>query len=182
MKSTITLAALAASCLAIAAPALAQQRGPNSISFSQASAEDTRFEAAQRRFANEYALFQAATDRYRASRAQTRDRREPRYDNMNYDDHRDEGDYDPAVYYRDSPRYQERMLNSDERVYRGRDGRYYCKRSDGTTGLIVGAIAGATLGNLIDGGHSRSAGTLLGAVAGGLAGREIDRNSQLRCR
>ncbi|MCW3847728.1 glycine zipper 2TM domain-containing protein [Sphingomonas sp. LB-2] len=182
MKTTLTLAALAASCLAIAAPALAQ-RGQTDSRYSQSSAEDARFAAAQQRFGNEYVLFQAATDRYRASRAQTRDMRDFRNNPRdNYDDDRDEGNYEPSGYYRDGPRYQERMMGPDERVYRGRDGRYYCKRSDGTTGLIVGAIAGATLGNLVDGGHSRSAGTLIGALAGAVVGNQIDRNSQLRCR
>ena len=49
-------------------------------------------------------------------------------------------DWDAPRYYRDG-RYEERDLGRDERVYRGRDGRYYCRRSDGTTGLIVGGVA-----------------------------------------
>jgi len=69
------------------------------------------------------------------------------------------------------------------REWRGRDGRTYCRRSDGTTGLVVGAVGGALVGRTIDTRGDRSAGTLLGAVAGGLAGREIDRNSsKRRCR
>ena len=32
------------------------------------------------------------------------------------------------------------------RYWRGDDGRYYCKRSYGSTGMIVGAAAGALLG------------------------------------
>jgi len=75
------------------------------------------------------------------------------------------------------------VLTSDERVYRGNDGRYYCKRNDGTTGLVVGAVAGGVLGNVIDGGHSRSVGTILGAILGGAAGRSIDKNnSEVHCR
>src|SRR3546814_2433193 len=35
-------------------------------------------------------------------------------------------------HYRDG-NYRERRLGRNDRVYRGRDGRYYCKRSDGTT-------------------------------------------------
>ena len=70
------------------------------------------------------------------------------------------------------------MLSRDDRVYAGTDGRYYCKRNDGTTGLIVGGAAGGILGNVIDGGHSRIVGTLLGGAAGALAGKAIDQNNQ----
>jgi hypothetical protein len=92
-------------------------------------------------------------------------------------------DYDAARYYRDDPRYSERRLSRDDYVYRGSDGRYYCKRNDGTTGLIVGGIGGAVLGNVIDGGHNRAAGTLIGGALGALAGKSIDQsNSDVRCR
>src|SRR3546814_14089359 len=69
-------------------------------------------------------------------------------------------------------------MRPDERVYAGEDGRYYCKRNDGTTGLIVGGAAGGILGNVIDGGHSRILGTLLGGAAGALAGRAVEQNQQ----
>jgi hypothetical protein len=92
-------------------------------------------------------------------------------------------DYDAARYYRNDPRYAERRLGRDDYVYRGSDGRYYCKRNDGTTGLIVGGIGGAALGNVIDGGHNRVAGTLIGGALGALAGQAIDQNSSdVRCR
>lgn len=66
------------------------------------------------------------------------------------------------------------------REWRGRDGRYYCKKPNGTTGLVVGGVAGALVGRSIDGGGDRTLGTLLGAGAGALAGREIDRGSSKR--
>jgi hypothetical protein len=91
-------------------------------------------------------------------------------------------DYDASRYYRDDPRYQERRLSAQDEVYRGSDGRYYCKRSDGTTGLIVGGAGGAVLGNLIDGGRSRTAGTLIGGALGALLGRSVDQNTDVRCR
>ena len=84
-------------------------------------------------------------------------------------------------YYRDDRRYSERRLSDNDRIYRGRDGRYYCRRSDGTTGLIVGGAVGALLGNAIDGGRSSLLGTLIGGAAGAAIGREIDRGS-VRCR
>ena len=52
------------------------------------------------------------------------------------------------VVYRDDPRYEERRLGPNDEVYRGSDGRYYCKRSDGTTGLVIGAVGGARLDQL----------------------------------
>lgn len=61
------------------------------------------------------------------------------------------------------------------------NGRTYCRKPDGTTGLVIGAVGGALVGRTIDTSGDRSAGTLLGAVAGGLAGREIDRGGK-RCR
>lgn len=67
------------------------------------------------------------------------------------------------------------------REWRGRDGRSYCRRSDGTTGLIVGGVAGALVGRGLDNGGAT--GTILGAAGGALAGRAIDRGgSRRRCR
>ena len=63
------------------------------------------------------------------------------------------------------------------REWRGRDGRTYCKKNNGTTGTIIGGVGGALLG--------RTVGTLGGAVLGGLAGRAIDKgssNNNRRCR
>ena len=68
-------------------------------------------------------------------------------------------------------------------TWQGRDGRVYCRRPNGTVGLIVGGAAGALVGRAIDGGRSRTTGTILGAAAGALIGREIARNrSTRRCR
>jgi hypothetical protein len=99
------------------------------------------------------------------------------------EDRRFETSYDAKRYYRDGPQYQERRLSAQDEVYRGSDGRYYCKRNDGTTGLVIGAIGGGVVGNVIDGGHNRVAGTLIGGVLGALAGKAIDQsNSDVRCR
>ena len=68
-------------------------------------------------------------------------------------------------------------LGRGDRIYRGYDGRYYCRRSDGTTGLIVGALAGGLLGNALAPGHSATLGTLLGAGGGALIGQAIDRDN-----
>lgn len=85
-------------------------------------------------------------------------------------------------YYRDGSNYRERKLGNNDKIYRGRDGRYYCERSDGTTGLIVGGLAGGVLGNVIAPGGSKTLGSVLGAIGGAVAGRAIDRNNEVRCR
>ena len=185
MTRFTTLAALAASaCIAVASPALAQTQQ-----------QEARFDQAQARFNAELQTFRTEFDRYQQARTNNRGprRNDPRYDGRPdgrypdtrgaYNDERDEGDYDPSRYYRQGSGYQERVLSSDERVYAGQDGRYYCKRTDGTTGLIVGAAGGGVLGNVIDGGRSRTVGTLLGAALGAFAGRAVEQNQQqIRCR
>lgn len=91
------------------------------------------------------------------------------------------GGYYADRYYRDDARYRERRLNRNDRVYRGQNGQYYCRRPDGTTGLIAGGIAGGVLGNLIAPGDSKTLGTLLGAAGGAVAGSAISK-SGARCR
>lgn len=102
---------------------------------------------------------------YASDRRDRRDRRSQR--NRTYDDR---GRY-----------YEPRRVSRNDRVWRGDDGRYYCKRDNGTTGLIIGAAGGALLGREVDGGNDRTLGTILGAAVGGLLGREIDRG-EARCR
>lgn len=102
----------------------------------------------------------------------------------NYDYNRPDrryGGYDASRYYRDGRYYRERRLSYNDRIYRGNDGRYYCRRSDGTTGLILGALAGGLLGNSIDRGRSSTVGTVIGASGGALIGRSIERG-EARCR
>lgn len=83
--------------------------------------------------------------------------------------------------YDDRGRYYEpRRLSRGDRIWRDGD-RYYCRRDNGTTGLVIGAGVGALLGRTIDTRGDRTVGTILGAIGGGLLGREIDRG-ELRCR
>jgi hypothetical protein len=68
-------------------------------------------------------------------------------------------------------------------VWRGNDGRYYCKKKNGTTGLIIGGAAGALLGREIAGRGNNTMGMILGGAAGALLGRHIERHSgSARCR
>jgi hypothetical protein len=64
--------------------------------------------------------------------------------------------------------------------WRGRDGRMYCRKSNGTVGLVVGGAGGALVGRAIDTRGDRATGTIVGAAAGALIGRELDRKR--RCR
>jgi Ni/Co efflux regulator RcnB len=162
MKKIITAIIATA---ALAAPLAAQ------------SAEDQRrWDYAQERYRSETARYQTERDRYYAITRADRGRYAPPPGSDPY-----ATSYDASRDYREDPRYQERVLSSDDQVYRGSDGRYYCKRNDGTTGLIIGAAGGGILGNIIDGGHHRTAGTLIGGALGALAGKSIDQN-QVRCR
>ncbi|MGI4733193.1 MAG: hypothetical protein ACRYFW_15820 [Janthinobacterium lividum] len=89
------------------------------------------------------------------------------------------GGWDPSQHYQNGRGgYQERRMGRNDRIYRGRDGRYYCRRNDGTTGLVIGAIGGGLLGGAIGG---NTLGALLGAGGGALLGRSVDRG-QVRCR
>lgn len=80
---------------------------------------------------------------------------------------------------KDAQRYY--TSSNGMRYWQGDDGRYYCRRSNGTTGLIIGAAAGALAGRAIDTRGERTTGTVLGAAAGALLGRQIDRG-EARCR
>jgi hypothetical protein len=90
-------------------------------------------------------------------------------------------DDDRGNWQRRGPVYRERVLRRDDRVWRGNDGRYHCRRSDGTTGLIVGAAAGGLLGNSLAGRGDRTLGTIIGMAGGAALGSSLDRG-RLRCR
>lgn len=95
------------------------------------------------------------------------------------DRHRDRRHRDRHYYGRD--RYYGEPVYHNTRVWRGNDGRYHCRRSNGTTGLIVGAAGGALVGRAVDTRGDRATGTIVGAALGALLGREVDRDNY-RCR
>ena len=81
------------------------------------------------------------------------------------------------VFAQDSGYYQ-------GRTWRGTDGRLYCRKPNGTTGLIVGGAAGALVGREIgrSGGRYRyrnrgggTTGAIIGGAIGALIGREATR-------
>jgi glycine zipper 2TM protein len=118
----------------------------------------------------------------RDRREDRRDRREDRRDR--YDDRYDvrDGSWDAARYYRrDDRRYRAWRMGRNDRIYRGSDNRYYCRRDDGTTGLIVGGISGGVLGSIIAPRGSKTLGALIGAAGGALLGKKID-DGDIVCR
>ena len=92
------------------------------------------------------------------------------------------GNYRAERYYSTGSQYRPRVLSRNDRIYRGQDNRYYCRRDDGTTGLIVGGLAGGLLGNTIAPGGSKTLGALLGGGAGALLGQSIGRDGGVNCR
>lgn len=87
-----------------------------------------------------------------------------------------------AARYDDRGRYLEPVvITREDHVWRGDDGRYYCRRDNGTTGLVVGAALGAVIGNQLADGRERTLGTILGATGGALIGQRLD-EGDLRCR
>jgi hypothetical protein len=118
----------------------------------------------------------------RAAREYQREVREARREYL--EDVRDaRRDYwDASRYYRrDDRRYRPRRLGRNDWVYRGSDYRYYCRRDDGTTGLIIGGVSGAVLGNILAPGGAKVLGTIIGGGAGALIGRAID-DGDMVCR
>lgn len=96
-----------------------------------------------------------------------------------YDRNSDYG-YNNGGYYQrrgcDEPVYR------NTRTWRGDDGRYYCRRQDGTTGLLIGGAVGGLIGHEVAGRRGdRTLGAILGAGVGALVGREVDKSSS-RCR
>lgn len=175
MKTKFLAMALAMAPVLAMAPPLA------SSASAQGRQDQYRWDQAQRRFENERQIYERERDLYEASR-----RGRGGYNRGGGDDRYGwrggSADWDASRYYHEDTRYEERQLGSSDEVYRGSDGRYYCRRSDGTTGLVIGAGVGALIGRGVDGGRNRAGGTIVGGVLGALAGREIERNADVRCR
>ncbi|OCC23034.1 hypothetical protein MB02_12685 [Croceicoccus estronivorus] len=109
-------------------------------------------------------------------------RHAPAYGYRDHDRHDRYDRRDRYSRYDTRGRYREpHVMRRNDRIWRGRDGRYYCRRDNGTTGLVIGAAVGGLAGHEIAGYGDKTIGTLLGALGGGLLGREIDRGD-LKCR
>jgi hypothetical protein len=185
MKSVIIAATAAAVALPTVAATPAIAAGPREVRQEQRECQRELRRADNRREYNRELrecrreVGQAQRDVRRNQRERLRDWRQAR----RYDWNRVEpgtGRYYADRYYRSGSYYADRRLSRYDRVYRGYDGRYYCRRNDGTTGLIIGAGIGALLGNQLNIGGSTTLSTVLGGAAGALLGKEIAQG-QLRC-
>lgn len=126
--------------------------------------------------------YSAAPVEETAQNRRDRDRRYDRYDRYDRNDRYDRYDRDDR---RDRRGYYGRSaygepVRRNTRTWRGNDGRYYCQKKDGTTGLIIGAAAGAILGREVDSRGDRTLGTVLGAAAGALLGKEVAQGTSCR--
>jgi hypothetical protein len=113
----------------------------------------------------------AATAQRYDGYGQYQDQYQVQYQDRGRDGYRD----DRGGGYRDDGRGYGR---DDRRGYDGgryAHSRYRCNNS-GTTGTIIGAIAGGLLGHTIAGRGDGTLGAVLGAGGGALAGRAIDRS------
>ncbi|HST36373.1 MAG TPA: glycine zipper 2TM domain-containing protein [Allosphingosinicella sp.] len=174
MRKLILATAAAAVALPLAATPADAQRGRNERQETRECARELRNADSRREYNRE---------RRECAREISQARREDwrRWNRYDWNRPGPGGYYYADDYYRDGRYYRTRALSRNDRIYRGRDGRYYCRRTDGTTGLIIGAGIGALIGNSIDDGRSSLLGTLIGAGAGAAIGREIDRG-RVSCR
>lgn len=83
--------------------------------------------------------------------------------------------------HRDRHYSRDQRVNANTRVWRDKDGRYRCKKDNGTTGLLIGGAVGGVAGHEIAGGGDKLLGTVIGVGAGALLGREIDKD-KYKCR
>jgi len=72
---------------------------------------------------------------------------------------KDRARYDSRGYY-----VQPQRITRSDRMWQGNDGRYYCKRDNGTTGLVIGAGVGALAGHELAGRGDRTLGAILGGA------------------
>lgn len=176
------IAAMLASITIPAVPAIAQERHHQGQSAERHSQSPSRAERQDDRRDNRQWQRQRQRQQQQARRQQQRRATWQSYDRYDYNrvDPR-YGGYQAERYYRDGRYYQQRRLSNNDRIYRGSNGRYYCRRNDGTTGLIIGAIGGGLLGRTIAPSGSKTLGSILGGTGGALIGRSISRDG-VRCR
>lgn len=186
MKKFLIVASAAATLapVAIPAPALALDHGRRDIRQEQRECQ-RELRRAESRWEYERELRECRREIAREIREDRRDHHS-RYAARHYRDY-DWNHYEPGYdgyyadrYYRSGSYYPDRRLSRSDRIYRGHDGRYYCRRNDGTTGLIIGAGLGALLGNQVNIGGSKTLNTVLGGAAGAAIGHAIDKGN-VRC-
>jgi hypothetical protein len=115
-----------------------------------------------------------------AAEAQSRYGYSSRYDNGYYNQGYGRGYSNQSQRYANQRGYNQSYYNQgyDQRTYNGGYYSHYGQRCSGSTGTIIGAIAGGLLGNQVAGRRGDGTlGAIIGAGAGALAGRAIDRSN-----
>jgi hypothetical protein len=79
------------------------------------------------------------------------------------------------------PTWRGASVNGSAPYWWGNNGQVYCRRQDGTAGLIVGALAGGTLGNVIAREGDKRLGSVIGGTLGAVLGNELAKGN-VRCR
>ena len=165
----ISITALAVAGTAV--PAVAKPHDKDRHYVDQRELEHDRREMREERREYQQARREYRQDSrdWQRGRTYSYNRPDPRYNGYYADNYYRGGNYAPA------------QLSAGDRIYRGNDNRYYCRRRDGTTGLIIGALGGGVLGNVIAPGGSKTLGSLIGGGLGAVLGNSIDRN-KVTCR
>ncbi len=81
-----------------------------------------------------------------------------------YDAHQSRRAYEAQRQYEAQRHYEAQRYNN-----------YYGRRCSGTTGTILGAVAGGLLGREVAGRGDRTTGAIIGGAAGALAGRAVNK-------
>lgn len=104
------------------------------------------------------------------------------YENEGYDDGYGQQGYYPQSYYAQQNYYPPQAYGYDNGYYGG-GYRYRQHRCSGTTGLVLGAGAGALIGRSLGRGsgyyhhNSGTTGAIVGAALGALVGRHVEKST-----
>lgn len=96
----------------------------------------------------------------------------------NYGNGYSQGGYYPQAYGGANRNYYGQNGYYSGPTWRGNNGSYHCRRSDGSTGTVVGAGVGALIGSQIAGRGDRTLGAVLGGAVGALIGSSADRGNR----
>jgi hypothetical protein len=76
-----------------------------------------------------------------------------------------------------TPVYRTTSAGRSQPYWWGANGQVHCRRADGTTGLVVGALAGGTRGNVLAREGDKRLGSVIGGTLGAVLGNEIAKGS-----
>jgi Ni/Co efflux regulator RcnB len=175
INKLVSTAVLAAAVAGFALPAAAQAQHYDRYGYSESRYDDDDDDRYERRDYQQERRGYGYSTGYQPRYNQSQRHYDPRYNqSQRHYDPRYEQRRRYAQQYQSNGYYGERNYGND---YYGQQSR---RCSKGSTGTILGAIAGGLIGNGVAGRGDRTLGAVLGGGAGALAGRAIDRNGN-RC-